>query len=103
MNAAALGNVGAIIALKQIDKHEGNTTSSFTPISDEANQGSKQGEHIPQMVDPIPRVRYIDPLELREELSSEPNYDLPPGLVDDPSTDPNSGSGRGRGRRRCLH
>ena len=60
-----------------------------TKISDEANQGSKQGEHIPQMVDPIPRVRYIDPLELREELSSEPNYDLPPGLVDDPSTDPN--------------
>jgi len=31
MRAATLGHVGAIIALKQFDKHEGRTTASFTP------------------------------------------------------------------------
>jgi len=31
MKAATLGHIGAIKALKQIDKMEGNTTPSFTP------------------------------------------------------------------------
>jgi len=31
MRAATLGHVDAIIALKRIDKHEGNTTPTFTP------------------------------------------------------------------------
>ena len=31
MKAAALGSIGAILSLKQIDKALGNTTSSFTP------------------------------------------------------------------------
>ena len=31
MKAAALGNINAIRNLKSMDKHEGNTTPSFTP------------------------------------------------------------------------
>ena len=31
MKAAALGNITAMLILKQIDKEEGNTTPSFTP------------------------------------------------------------------------
>ena len=31
IRAAALGSIQAIISLKQMDKHEGNTTPSFTP------------------------------------------------------------------------
>jgi len=31
MKAAALGNISAILALKQMDKHEESTTPSFTP------------------------------------------------------------------------
>ena len=31
IRAAALGSIEAIISLKMMDKHEGNTTSSFTP------------------------------------------------------------------------
>ena len=31
MKAAAVGNINAILNLKQLDKHEGKTTPSFTP------------------------------------------------------------------------